>query len=66
MGDTGGPLVRTVNGGAQLAALGSRSYQAGCYGIDAAETRTDGIVTRVDDLGSWVAAKAGANRITDF
>ncbi|MBZ6112174.1 MULTISPECIES: trypsin-like serine protease [Streptomyces] len=66
MGDTGGPLVRTVNGGAQLAALGSRSYQAGCYGIDAAETRTDGIVTRVDDLGSWVASKVGAGRITDF
>ncbi|MBU6530271.1 trypsin-like serine protease [Streptomyces mayonensis] len=66
MGDTGGPLVRTVNGTAQLAALGSRSYQAGCYGIDAAETRTDGIVTRVDDLASWVASKVGANRITDF
>ncbi|MEU7406400.1 trypsin-like serine protease [Streptomyces sp. NPDC044948] len=66
MGDTGGPLVRTVNGAAQLAALGSRSYQAGCLGIDAAETRTGGVVTRVDDLGSWVASKAGANRITDF
>ncbi|RSN52169.1 esterase [Streptomyces sp. WAC 04229] len=66
MGDTGGPLVRTVNGTKQLAALGSRSYQGGCFGIDAAETRTGGVVTRVDDLGSWVASKAGANRITDF
>ncbi|MFG2682330.1 trypsin-like serine protease [Streptomyces sp. NPDC048392] len=66
MGDTGGPLVRTVNGAQQLAALSSRSYQGGCYGIDATETRTGGIVTRVDDLGSWVASKTGANRITDF
>ncbi|WP_217141653.1 trypsin-like serine protease [Streptomyces sp. AC627_RSS907] len=66
MGDTGGPLVRTVNGTAQLAALASRSYQAGCFGIDAAETRTAGVVTRVDDLASWVASKAGANRVTDF
>ncbi|WP_399891411.1 trypsin-like serine protease [Streptomyces sp. BBFR51] len=66
MGDTGGPLVRTVNGTGQLAALGSRSYQGGCFGIDAAETRTGGVATRVDDLGSWVASKTGANRITDF
>ncbi|MFI0807001.1 trypsin-like serine protease [Streptomyces echinatus] len=66
MGDTGGPLVRTVNGTMQLAALGSRSYQGGCFGIDAAETRTGGVVTRVDDLGSWVASKTGANRVTDF
>ncbi|WP_121703313.1 S1 family peptidase [Streptomyces sp. E5N298] len=66
MGDTGGPLVRTVNGTKQLVALSSRSYQGGCFGIDAAETRTGGVVARIDDLGSWVAAKAGANRITDF
>ncbi|MFJ6075971.1 trypsin-like serine protease [Streptomyces sp. NPDC093065] len=66
MGDTGGPLVRTVNGTKQLAALSSRSYQGGCFGIDTAETRTGGVVTRVDDLGSWVASKTGANRITDF
>ncbi|PPS82876.1 trypsin-like serine protease [Streptomyces sp. MH60] len=66
MGDTGGPLVRTVNGAKQLAALSSRSYQGGCFGIDAAETRTGGVVARVDDLGSWVASKVGANRITDF
>ncbi|MFE2356996.1 trypsin-like serine protease [Streptomyces parvulus] len=66
MGDTGGPLVRTVGGTKQLAALASRSYQGGCFGIDAAETRTGGVVTRVDDLGSWVQSKVGANRITDF
>ncbi|MXM68178.1 trypsin-like serine protease [Streptomyces sp. HUCO-GS316] len=66
MGDTGGPLVRVSDGTAQLAALGSRSYQGGCYGIDAAETRTGGIVTRVDDLASWVNSTTGAVRVTDF
>lgn len=66
MGDTGGPLVRAADGTSRLAALSSRSYQGGCYGIDAAETRTGGVVTRVDDLGSWVRSKAGAARVTDF
>ncbi|MFD8204665.1 S1 family peptidase [Streptomyces sp. NPDC059701] len=66
MGDTGGPLVRTVNGTPQLASLISRSYQAGCFGIDAAETRTDGIASRVDDLGSWVKSTVGAPPVTDF
>ncbi|MFF4360703.1 trypsin-like serine protease [Streptomyces sp. NPDC001604] len=66
MGDTGGPLVRTGSGTAQLAALASQSYQGGCYGIDAGVTSTGGVVTRVDDLASWVSATTGAVRITDF
>ncbi|AQS68262.1 trypsin-like serine protease [Streptomyces pactum] len=66
MGDTGGPLVRTVNGTPQLVALGSRSYQGGCFGIDETETRTGGVVARVDDLAAWVGSKTGANRATDF
>ncbi|MEU6357696.1 trypsin-like serine protease [Streptomyces sp. NPDC047072] len=66
MGDTGGPLVRTVNGTAQLAALASRSYQGGCYGIDATVTSTAGITTRVDDLASWVTEKTNAARVSDF
>ncbi|WP_433919195.1 S1 family peptidase [Streptomyces canus] len=66
MGDTGGPLVRGTAGTAQLAALASQSYQGGCYGIDATETRTGGVVTRVDDLASWVSATTGAVRVTDF
>ncbi|MFJ4206227.1 S1 family peptidase [Streptomyces sviceus] len=66
MGDTGGPLVRGTGGTAQLAALASQSYQGGCYGIDSTETRTDGVVTRVDDLASWVNATTGAVRATDF
>jgi hypothetical protein len=66
MGDTGGPLVRTVGGTRQLAALASRSYQGGCFGIDEAETRTGGTAARVDDLAPWIASKVGATRVTDF
>ncbi|MDQ0909716.1 hypothetical protein QFZ22_005701 [Streptomyces canus] len=65
-GDAGGPVVRVVGGTHQLAALSSRSYQGGCFGIDTAETRTGGITARVDDLGSWVTAKTDAARVTDF
>ncbi|KPI00436.1 peptidase S1 and S6 chymotrypsin/Hap [Actinobacteria bacterium OK074] len=66
MGDTGGPLVRVVSGTAQLAALASRSYQGGCYGIDTTVTSTGGITTRVDDIASWVATTTAAARTTDF
>jgi hypothetical protein len=66
MGDTGGPLVRTVNGVQQVVALADRSFQGGCFGIDPAETRTDGVVSRVDDLASWVSSKVTAPRFTDF
>lgn len=66
MGDSGGPVVRTVSGAPQLAALTSRSYQGGCFGIDTTETRTGGTATRVDDLAPWVATTTGTARITDF
>ncbi|MFJ2814800.1 trypsin-like serine protease [Streptomyces sp. NPDC087294] len=66
MGDTGGPLVRVTNGTAQLAALASRSYQGGCYGIDTTVTSTGGITTRVDDIASWVSTTTNAARATDF
>ncbi|WP_372449326.1 trypsin-like serine protease [Streptomyces montanisoli] len=66
MGDTGGPVVRTSNGTPRLAALTSRSYQGGCFGIDTTETRTGGVAARVDDLGSWVASTVGAVPVTDF
>lgn len=62
MGDTGGPVIRTVSGTPQLAALSSRSYQGGCFGIDPAETRTGGITARVDGLASWVAESVDAFR----
>lgn len=66
MGDSGGPVVRTADGTPQLVALTSQSFQSGCLGIDAAETRTGGISARVDDLVSWVNSTTGATRITDF
>ncbi|MEU2376123.1 trypsin-like serine protease [Streptomyces misionensis] len=54
-GDTGGPLLRENGGTAQLVGVNSRSFQAGCFGIDTTETRTDAISTRVDDLAGWIA-----------
>ncbi|GAA3072119.1 trypsin-like serine protease [Streptomyces glomeratus] len=66
MGDSGGPVVRTAGGTPQLVALNSQSYQGGCFGVDASETRTGGIAARVDDLASWVTSTAGAPRIADF
>lgn len=53
-GDTGGPAFRTVSGRPQLVALNSTSWQGGCFGADAAETRRDATSTRVDNLNSWV------------
>ncbi|MFJ9951502.1 trypsin-like serine protease, partial [Kitasatospora sp. NPDC091207] len=51
-GDTGAPVIREVNGTAELAAVASRSWQGGCFG--STETRTGATNTRVDDLGTWV------------
>ncbi|MBG0852986.1 S1 family peptidase [Streptomyces spinoverrucosus] len=65
-GDAGGPVLRVTSGQATLAAVNSRSWQGGCFGTDASETRTGGVATRVDDLRDWVAAKVGATRVTDF
>ncbi|MFG3082203.1 trypsin-like serine protease [Streptomyces parvulus] len=62
MGDTGGPVLS----GGKLFGLNSRSAQGGCLGVDEAQTSTAGVVARVDDLGSWIAEKAAATRITDF
>ncbi|WP_415947925.1 trypsin-like serine protease [Streptomyces sp. KLOTTS4A1] len=61
-GDTGGPVLS----GGKLVGLSSRSAQGGCLGIDESQTSTAGIIARVDDLGPWIDAKAGATRITDF
>ena len=62
MGDTGGPAISA----GKLAGLNSRSSQGGCYGTDATQTSTAGVIARVDDLASWVNSKVGATRITDF
>ncbi|MET8545032.1 trypsin-like serine protease [Kitasatospora sp. NPDC004799] len=53
-GDTGAPVVREVNGRAELVAVASRSWQGGCLGTPATETRTGAYNSRVDDLGDWV------------
>ncbi|MBD0695130.1 trypsin-like serine protease [Streptomyces sp. CBMA123] len=53
-GDTGAPVIRETNGKAELAAVASRSWQGGCLGTPATETRTGATATRVDDLGAWV------------
>ncbi|WP_316528073.1 S1 family peptidase, partial [Kitasatospora brasiliensis] len=39
-GDTGAPVLREVNGKAELVAVASRSWQGGCLGVPASETRT--------------------------
>lgn len=62
MGDTGGPVI----GAGVLVGLNSQSFQGGCYGTDATQTGTGGVIARVDDLASWVSSKVGAPRITDF
>lgn len=65
-GDSGGPVVRSVGGTATLAALISRSFQGGCFGVDETVTATGGVTARVDDLSSWVEAETANTRITDF
>jgi hypothetical protein len=54
-GDAGGPLLREEDGTEQLVGVNSLSYQTGCFGVDAAGTRTGAIAARVDDLADWVA-----------
>ncbi|MEU6704764.1 FG-GAP-like repeat-containing protein [Streptomyces wuyuanensis] len=49
-GDTGAPLLRDNNGTPELVAVSSRSWQGGCLGTDAAETRTDAIAARADNI----------------
>ncbi|MEU3075332.1 trypsin-like serine protease [Streptomyces laurentii] len=50
-GDTGGPLL---NAAGELVGVNSRSWQGGCLGVNAAETRTGAISARVDGLASWI------------
>ncbi|CAM5678733.1 hypothetical protein SAVIM338S_07262 [Streptomyces avidinii] len=50
-GDAGGPLV---NDKGELAGINSRSWQGGCLGVPATETRTGAIAARVDGLQDWI------------
>ncbi|MFD5677908.1 trypsin-like serine protease [Streptomyces sp. NPDC127040] len=49
-GDAGGPLV---NSKGELAGISSRSWQGGCLGTPATETRTSAVASRADDLKDW-------------
>ncbi|MFB6894475.1 trypsin-like serine protease [Kitasatospora sp. NPDC056327] len=51
-GDTGGPLFRENGSTAVLAGVHSRAWQGGCFG--SAETRTDAVDSRVDDIRQWI------------
>ncbi|MFD8148178.1 trypsin-like serine protease [Streptomyces sp. NPDC059708] len=51
-GDTGGPLF---NGAGQLIGVNSRSWQGGCLGAPATETRTGAVSARADNLSQWTA-----------
>ncbi|MFF3763698.1 S1 family peptidase [Streptomyces sp. NPDC001922] len=53
-GDTGGPALRIKDGRVELAGVNSLSWQGGCLGTDAAETRRGAVDARVDDLSDWM------------
>ncbi|MER6444323.1 hypothetical protein DEJ51_00450 [Streptomyces venezuelae] len=54
-GDAGGPVLRTNGQTQELVAVTSRSWQGGCLGTPATETRTGAVATRIDDLRSWIS-----------
>ncbi|MFF3277386.1 S1 family peptidase [Streptomyces chrestomyceticus] len=53
-GDTGGPQLREAGGRVELVGVNSASWQGGCLGTNPAETRTDAVGARVDDISTWV------------
>ncbi|MFJ4185034.1 trypsin-like serine protease [Kitasatospora sp. NPDC089509] len=53
-GDAGAPILRDNGGRTELAAIASRSWQGGCLGTPATETRTGATSSRVDDLTTWI------------
>ncbi|GGS21239.1 FG-GAP-like repeat-containing protein [Streptomyces griseoviridis] len=59
-GDAGGPLVRRTDTGFELVALGSRSWQGGCWGTDPAETRNEAVSPRTDDIAGGSTLAAGS------
>jgi hypothetical protein len=62
-GDAGGPAVRRKDGSVELAAVNSRSWQGGCLGMDAAETRTGALdEPGCQDHPRGAAPVAGAQR----
>ncbi|MFF7328362.1 trypsin-like serine protease, partial [[Kitasatospora] papulosa] len=59
-GDAGGPALRETNGKAELVAVHSASWQAGCLGSD--ETRAGAVETRLDDINGWIEQVRGLPR----
>jgi Trypsin len=53
-GDAGGPAVRAAAGGFELVAVNGASWQAGCLGTAASETRNGATETRIDNVRDWV------------
>ncbi|WP_250029289.1 S1 family peptidase [Paractinoplanes maris] len=59
-GDSGGPAFREVAGGVELVGISDSSWQKGCVGEPASETRGEGYETRVDDLAGWITSNISA------
>ncbi|MEU9077016.1 trypsin-like serine protease [Kitasatospora sp. NPDC048538] len=59
-GDAGAPLLRDRNGVTEIAGVASRSWQGGCLGAPATETRTGATSTRVDDVAGWIQQTVSA------
>ncbi|MDH2392052.1 trypsin-like serine protease, partial [Streptomyces sp. HNM0663] len=59
-GDAGGPVLREAGSTRQLVAVTSRSWQGGCLGTPASETRTGAVATRIDDVHPWITSTAFA------
>ncbi|MDX3762802.1 S1 family peptidase [Streptomyces sp. AK02-04a] len=64
-GDTGGPVLITAAGHTAVVGVSSRSWQGGCLGTDASETRTGAVAARVDDLAGWVQQVAYSTIFAD-
>ncbi|WP_075735078.1 trypsin-like serine protease [Streptomyces acidiscabies] len=59
-GDTGAPVFREQDGRLELAAVVNASWQGGCLGTPATETRTAATAARVDDARDWILSTIDA------
>ncbi|WP_217140572.1 FG-GAP-like repeat-containing protein [Streptomyces sp. AC627_RSS907] len=59
-GDAGGPVLRQKDGRTELVALGSQSWQGGCWGTDPAETRNNAVSPRLDNIAGGNTLTAGS------
>ncbi|GGS08332.1 esterase [Streptomyces humidus] len=61
-GDSGAPVVSSAG----LLGVASRSDQGGCFGTDAAQTSTSGVVSRTDDIAAWIRSTTESAPFADF